>query len=64
MLALAAARLGEDARDREHLDVVRLAQRIERGGLATHQIEQQQAEFQTLLKQVETVAITISLRAL
>jgi uncharacterized protein DUF4349 len=28
------------------------------------QIEQQQAEFQTLSKQVETVAITISLRAL
>ena len=31
---------------------------------AQHEQEQQQAEFQTLSKQVETVAITVALRAL
>ena len=36
----------------------------EKLGEVRGQIEQQQAEFQTLSKQVETVAITISLRAL
>lgn len=42
-------------------DLLEVTQRL---GEVRGQIEQQQAEFQTLSKQVETVAITISLRAL